>query len=143
MKRMRSTDDQLRISRSGFDVDAAGPDGFLLHEDFLWSQPFFFKYIPCPFAGFTGAESRVEAVTEPIPDSGSVPIVTLYAVKDGAIAYPILRSMAFGNLQNGWPGLEQWHISYAASPTSLTIEFVKQVGTRTSPDGCYVICFRR
>src|SRR5690606_41013186 len=75
----------FRISRLGVDVNSAGPTDFLVHESYLIGQPFFFKFVPCPFAGYTGNVAQsADVVVNDIPAGvTSNPFVVVYPVHEG------------------------------------------------------------
>lgn len=145
MKRSRITSDQFRVSKPGFDVDTANPQDMLLHESFFYSQPFLWRYIPCPFSGYTGTEGRDETVA-PISFSnpGTLPpSVIVYGVADdGQIRFPGRNSAAVGSAQTGW-NTRSFVITANATASNVTVRFIKFANSNLSPSGCYIILFRR
>ncbi|TKT79961.1 hypothetical protein [Aquamicrobium sp. LC103] len=133
----------FRISKPGVDVDSAGENDFLLHEDHLYSQPFWWQFIACPFSGYEGVEVRDQTVNRTIPNTGSVPMSIIYPVgSNGTIIFPFPKSEAAGSSANGFPGLERWYIWHSVTRTQLSVRFLKNDNSRRSPQGCYVMLMR-
>lgn len=134
----------FRISEPGYDVDTAPIDKFLLHEQFLYSQPFHWTYVQCPFAGYTGSAAQDSAVDINYPNVGNVPIVWVYPIgHDAVVSFPGPAGAAVGNNADGFPGLPQWDIYHTIiSLNTLRVRFIKPPGSVTSPNGCYVVLLR-
>lgn len=135
---------RFRISKPGFDVDTAAAQDMLLHESFFFSQPFLWRYVPCPFAGYFGTDVREEsapAIT--FASTGLVPTVLTFGVaEDGIITYPGRNSAAAGSAQTGY-ALRSWIIYHSVTTTSVTITFRKNPNNNYSPQGAYVVLFRK
>lgn len=135
----------FRISAPGFDVDTAPINGFLLHEQHLYSQPFFWQFVSCPFAGFTGAGARDESVIVNYPNVGNTPNAILYPVASGGlVSFPRPRSGGNGSNQTTWAGMEYWAVQFEiTSNTQVRVRFTKANSSPLSPQGAYLVLFRR
>lgn len=135
---------KIRISKPGTDVDVADDTGFLLHENHLYAQPYFFQFVACPFAGNTSYVAKNQSVDVTIPDIDGSPIVLLWPVDSaGNITSPIPRSTGPGSSQFGF-AVENWNIYWKIiSSTSMTIKFTKTIDSLRSPNGCYVVLIRK
>lgn len=135
----------MRISAPGFDVDTAPTNGFLLHEQHLYSQPFFWQFVPCPFAGFTGSGNRDESVIVTYPSVGNTPNVILYPVASTwSVSFPRPRSLGVGSNESTWTGLENWQVQFEIlSGTQIQIRFTKTNSSPNSPRGAHLILLRR
>lgn len=141
---IQGTSPIFRISKPGYDVDTAPREGFLLHEEDLYSQPFHWAFVPCPFAGYNGAAAQDSVVTITHPNPGNTARILMYPVaSDGQIVFPGPKGRQFGNASNGFPGLENWTIYYQQpNNAQIAIRFRKNPSSRTSPLGAYVVLFR-
>lgn len=135
----------FRISAPGFDVDTAPPNGFLLHEDHLYSQPFFWQYVECPFAGYEGAGFQDATVQVIYPSVGNLPNVILYPVASTyAVSFPRPRSLGVGSNESTWTGLENWGVQFdIITNTRIDIRFTKTTSSPRSPRGAHLILLRR
>lgn len=135
---------KFRISRPGKDVSSTNPSDFMMHENFLFSQPYFFRFVACPFAGDTSQSSRNEIVDVAVPDVTDDPVVIMYTVTaSGSIVWPSPRSFGVGNPQSGYPTDRAAALFKFYPPTTLRIRFVKGDLDRTSPQGAYIVLLRR
>lgn len=142
---LTGTNPIFRISAPGYDVDTAPEGQFLLHEDHLYSQPFFWRKVDCPFTGFTGAGVQDATVPVTYPSVGTEPIVILYPIAStGSVSFPRPRSLGVGSNESTWSGLENWQVQFnITSLTNINIRFTKTNSSPTSPQGCYLLLFRR
>lgn len=131
---------KIRISKPGVDIDSAADIDFLLHESHLYSQPYYFDFVACPFAGDTSSNAFNQTVSVAIPDVTADPIVIAYvADSESSIHYPAPRSTGPGSSASGF-AYEAWGIRVKAeSSTSLMVRFIKNAGVRRSPTGAYII----
>lgn len=135
----------FRISAPGHDVDTAPANGFLLHEDHLYSQPFFWQYVSNPFAGYTGAGVQDATVPVTYPSVGVIPTCILYPVAStGSVSFPRPRSLGVGSNESTWVGLENWQVQFnITSLTNVNVRFTKTNSSPRSPQGAYLVLFRR
>ncbi|TGT64102.1 MULTISPECIES: hypothetical protein [unclassified Mesorhizobium] len=135
---------KLRISKPGIDVDTAGPTDFLLHEDFLYTQPYFAQFVACPFAGRTTTGYVEAAVPVAIPNVTSDPLINVWIVQsDGPISYPCQRGQGSGNSGSGF-NIDAYYVRYKVdSGTQVTVWFMKPDTSKKSPQGAYLMCFRK
>lgn len=132
----------FRVSVPGVDVDAAAPHQFVAHEDFLFSQPYAFGFVPCPFAGYTGNGTRDQSVTVTVPNVGVQPIIHLFLVDHtDAISYPAHYAEGGGSSESGYD-VTNFFITGDYSNGKLTIRFLKSSSGRRSPNGCYYMLSR-
>lgn len=132
----------FRVSVPGVDVETAAMHQLVAHEDFLFSQPFAFGFVQCPFKGYTGTGDRDQSVTVPVPNLGIQPIIHLFAVDhNDVISYPSHYSEAGGNSQAGYDVLNHYVTGIYANG-NLTIRFLKFGNGRRSPGGCYYMLSR-
>lgn len=134
---------KFRISRKGVDVDLAGPTDFLLHEDYLTAQPYYAKFVPCPFAGNTSASGLDQTVpVTGIPNVTSDPIVVSYVqASDGSNTFPIRRSN--GGPVGGRTDAYYFVFVTVVSATQLNVRFQKAASSNSSPNGVYIVLYRR
>lgn len=135
---IRLGDGIFRVSRPGVDVDTAGPLDFLLHEDDLYSQPYFFQFVACPFAGNTSATSRSETVQVTIPGVSDDPIVILYNKHHDGLNYFPWNSLSATGGNHPDMGA-RWTV---VSSTRIDVFFFK-TAIPFSPAGAYLILLRR
>lgn len=135
---------RFRVSRPGVDVNSAEFHEFMFHEQFLFTQPYFFKYVPCPFAGYVGTGVQESLVEVPIPDVTPDPIVIIRVVdRTDKIVFPLPRSYGTGSDTSGY-AMDGWSARFKVeSSTLLTIRFNKPDTRRYSPNGAYVVLMRR
>lgn len=132
----------FRVSKPGVDVDTAAPNEFVAHEDFLFSQPYAFGYVQCPFIGFSGEAYRDESVTVPVPNPGVTPVIHLFPVDhNNQISFPTHFSEGGGNDQSGY-AVTTYVVDGTSSGGSLTIRFRKSFNGLRSPNGCYYMLSR-
>lgn len=145
MKRGSIGVDRTRIAPPGRDVDSAAPHQLLLHEDFFYSQPFLWRWVPCPFAGYTGPVAQ-DAMVGPIAfdSNGTVPgIITYIVFDDGQTTYPARNAIA--SLAVGVEGslLRDARVQHSLTESAVTLRFTKRQNSNLSPSGCYLVLFRR
>lgn len=132
---------KFRISRRGVDVDLAGPADFLIHESYLIAQPFHTVFVTCPFAGNTGNTLIDQTINVTIPNVTPNPVVISYVRAAGGYnCFPTRRSEG--------PALNRTDNLYAVyvtvnSATSVSVRFVKQPSSLTSPAGTTLVCYRQ
>lgn len=134
----------FRISVPGINVNTARDDQFLLHEDHLFTQPYFSGWVPCPFAGDTSNSSLSQTVQVAIPNVTATPIVLLYPrSSDDRNAYPALRATGTSAGFQEW-NIDGWRVYYeVVSATRIDVTFVKPSYSRLSPKGAYLVAQRR
>lgn len=135
---------RFRISRPGFDVDTADPQDLLLHESFFYSQPFFFRYVACPYSGLSGSarDQTVGPISFTNPGTTEPSVLIFPVAGDGVATYPARNSQSTGSAQAGWVNLESWRVTYSITNSQITLRFYTQFNTRP-PQGVRVILFRR
>lgn len=135
---------KIRISAPGYDVDTAAPENMIFHEDFLFSQPYYFGFVACPFAGYTGKDTKIQFVNVAVPDITDNPLVLLYAVSPTPeVIFPAARSKGAGNDQDGY-NVMMWGISYTiVNSTTISVRFEKSGSVRLSPDGAHMVLMKR
>lgn len=136
-------DPKIRISKPGVDVDEAGELDFLLHEQHLYSQPYHFSFVACPFAGNTSYTVQDSTVSVTIPDVTSEPVVLVYPVaSDDSVVFPFPKSTGTGASTVGFL-VESWFIYHeVVSSTRIDVRFYKPQTTLKSPEGAYIILMR-
>lgn len=133
---------RARISRPGFDVDVAGINDMLLHEDLLFSQPFFFRYVANPFGGYTGNDFRDESVTVNFTNPGGRIGMVVFPVSNTNVTnYPMFYSQGSGNDQLGY-NVERVTIRHSLATNSFTLRFIKAQNSRLSAAGANVMLTR-
>lgn len=134
---------KIRISKPGIDVDGAGELDFLLHEQHLYSQPYHFSFVECPFAGSTSSEVQDATVSVAIPNVTSDPNVLVYPVdSEGSIVFPYVKSTGPGTSSTGF-AVEDWFIyHHVVSSTQINLRFYKVFRALKSPQGAYIILMR-
>ncbi len=128
---------KIRFSPPGVDVDTAQPHELLMHEQFLFTQPYFFRFVACPFAGNTSTSLLDQTVSVTIPNVTPSPIVLLWPVdSDESIAWPRPRDET-----GGWA--TNWTVYHEVmSSTRLDVRFIKGLDSQRSPNGAYVVLMR-
>lgn len=128
---------KIRFSPPDVDVDTAQPHELLMHEQFLFTQPYFFGFVACPFAGSTSSDILDQTVSVTIPDVTADPIVLLWTVDaDDSIAWPRPRDVT-----GGWA--TNWTVYHrVANSTQLEVRFLKGLDSQRSPNGAYVVLMR-
>lgn len=132
---------KFRISRRGVDVDAAGPADFLIHENYLVAQPFHTTFVDCPFAGNTGNALLDQTVSVTIPNVTANPVVLSYIRAAGGYnSFPTRRGdgQVFGRTDNAYAVYVTIN-----SATSISVRFLRQAVSLTSPDGVTLVCYRQ
>jgi hypothetical protein len=133
----------FRVSKPGVDVDAAGPEDLLIHEDAVFLQPYYFGFAACPFAGFTGSGVKDQSVTVTVPNIGQVPDIFLWAVEQtNIISYPMLLSEGSGDSQTYYNVTQNYIEARFVAPASVQFRFVKVFDSRYSLKGCYFMLSR-
>jgi hypothetical protein len=132
----------FRVSKPGYDVDTAALENLLFHESFLFTQPYFFQFVPCPFAGDTSSSNITQTVSVTVPNVTSDPIVLLFmASNDSTNVFPDKRSYGEGNDFQGY-NVELWTVDYlVVSSTRIDLTFVKSA--KRSPQGAYMMLMRK
>lgn len=117
-------DDLFRISMPGVDVDEAGDADFLLHEDHLYSQPYYFGWVANPWAPNTnGTVTLSETVQVTVPDVTANPIILLYKqYSNGDNCFPDFR---FLSSQNDAFSMSLIAYAVAISSTRVDVTFGK------------------
>ena len=136
--------DIFRVSKPGIDVDSAGEKDFLFHEDYLFTQPYSFQWVACPFAGNTSNNDLSATVAVTLPDVTDDPLVLLFPVRsDNVNVFPYPKSRGTGSSGSGFT-TENWDVYLRnLTGTSLDLFFVKSSTTRRSPLGCWVVAMRK
>lgn len=132
---------KFRISRRGVDVDTAGPADFLIHEEYLIAQPFHTVFVACPFAGNTSNTLQDATVNITIPNITPTPVVLSYIRAAGGYnSFPTRRGdgQVFGRGDNAY----NVYIN-VNSATSVSVRFLKQPPSLTSPDGTTLVFYRQ
>lgn len=134
---------QFRVSTPGVDVSSANPYDFMLHENFLSAQPYFFTKVNCPFAGYIGGDLKKQSVNVTVPDVDPTPEIIFFPISSGSLnTYPVARDEGSGNDQTGY-NIDYWDIyAKAISSTQISVTFEKYGGGRKSPQGCYMALVR-
>lgn len=136
--------DKFRISAPGVDVDTAQPYELLMHEQFLFTQPYFFKYVPCPFAGNTSYGIQQSDVDVTVPDVTDDPLVLIWPESsENVVCWPKARSIGTGSSGSGY-ATENWTIQFEViSATVIRVRFIKALDSLRSPNGAYLVLMRR
>lgn len=144
IKRCVVSPDQFRVSNPGVDVSSTNPFDFMLHESFLSAQPYFFTFVACPFASYTGTSEKNASVDVTVPDVDANPTIILFPVTNASLnTWPFPRDSGTGTDQTSY-NIEHWDIyAKATSSTQISIAFHKDVDGRKSPAGCYLVLVRR
>lgn len=134
----------IRITRPGVDIADAGPLDFLLHEDHLYTQPYFFGFVACPFAGNTSNSGLSSSVDVTVPGFDANPIVLMYPLTSTSVTcFPAPRAKGHGSNQHGFP-LDLYEITWQVlSSTIVRVNFSKPSTSTRSPAGCYLVLMRR
>lgn len=138
---------KFRITPPGSSNDAkyASVDQCIFHEQMLFTQPYWFGFVPCPFAGSTSKDALDQTATVSIPNVGVTdPEYVLFPRNvAGQNCFPRPASVSTGNSQDGYPS-EAWQIRMVSiTSTSLTLRFTKPALSIRSPQGCYVALMKR
>lgn len=132
---------KIRISKPGYDVDTAALENLLFHESFLFTQPYYFGFVACPFSGGTSPLLE-QAVSVTVPNVTSDPIVLLYA-SGGINVFPAIRSIGTGSDASGY-NVARWNIGYnVVSSTRIDVNFQKPFRSLSAPSGAYMILMRK
>lgn len=138
---------KFRITPPGSGADAryASVDQCIFHEAMLFTQPYWFGYVPCPFAGSTSKDFLDQTATVTIPDAGDLDpeYVMVPRNVNGQNCFPRPASVGNGDSQNGYAS-EAWQIrKVSITATTLTLRFTKPALSIRSPLGCYVALMKR
>lgn len=132
----------FRVSKPGVDVDLAASNEFVAHESFIFSQPFAFGYVGCPYAGFVGPGIRDQTASVAVPNIGVTPTIHVFADShESKISFPYQLSEGSGNTANGYNTIQNT-ITATYSPGLLSVRFVKNSSSRFSLNGCYYMLTR-
>lgn len=143
MKRCKIDLPTIRISKPGYDVDTAAMENMLFHESFLFTQPYFFTFVPCPFgSGASGVLDQTVSVT--VPNVTSDPIVLLFASGGSTVnVFPSIRSIGAGSDASGY-NISAWIIGHnVVSSTRVDVNFIKPFRSLSAPTGAYMILMRK
>jgi len=138
-----SKDGKFRVSNPGTSVDSINSYDFMLHEDVLSAQPYFFSKVDCPFASYTGSNAKAENVDVTVPDVDPNPTIILFPISNASLnTFPYPRDDVNGSDQTGYD-VEGWDIyAQVLSSTQVRIRFQKDSDGRKSPKGCYMVLVR-
>lgn len=134
---------KIRISKPGNDVDTAAMENLLFHESFLFTQPYFFTFVPCPFgSGVSDVLDQTVPVT--VPNVTSDPIVLLYASGGSTVnVFPAIRSIGAGSDATGY-NVSMWIVGHnVVSSTRIDVQFIKPFRSLSAPTGAYMILMRK
>lgn len=136
--------EKVRISKPGVDVDTAGTLDFLLHENALYSQPYFSAFVTCPFAGNTSTGVQDQTVDVTVPNVTTTPVVMFWVVdSDSLISFPAQKGFGTGNSASGF-SVNSFVVSYQIiSSTVIRVRFFKSSNSLRSPQGAYLILSRK
>lgn len=136
--------EKIRISIPGVDVDSANISQCLLHEQALYSQPYFTTFVACPFAGNTSTGLLSQTVDVAVPDVTSTPVVIILPVdSDSTISFPAQKAYGTGSDAAGYNVNNFALYSQVVSSTLVQVGFVKPATSRRSPSGAYLILMRK
>jgi hypothetical protein len=132
---------KFRISKPGYDVDTASMENLIFHESMLFTQPYFFQFVACPFSG---AGNLTGTVSVTVPDVTSDPIVLLFLSGGSTVnVYPGIRSEGPGNNEDGYD-VTAWSVRYnVVSSTRIDVTFSTSLNGKTSPAGAHMILMRK
>jgi hypothetical protein len=132
---------KFRISRQGYDVETAAMENLLFHESMLFTQPYYFGFVACPFSG---AGNLTGTVSVTVPDVTADPIVLLFLSGGSTVnVYPGIRSEGPGNNQDGYD-VTAWSVRYnVVSSTRIDVTFSTSLNGKTSPAGAHMILMRK
>lgn len=137
---------KFRISRPGVDVDSAAATDFLLHEQFLYAQPYFFGQVPCPFADYSGTAAQSATVVVDVPPVTGDPLIFFWVSGQsdtGENQFPTFASWHLSTINSSPENATYWLISIREVTTSsVSVFFYKPYGRR-SPQGIYLMLSRR
>lgn len=133
----------FRISKPGKDATSTDQRDFLLHESHLYTQPYFFGFVACPFAGTTGPAATA-TVQVTVPGYDPDPMAVIYPVtSDSRTCFPAQRAAGSGSNEDGW-AMDWWLIYHrVVSSTRIDISFEKPNLSLRSPLGCYLMLTRK
>lgn len=134
----------IRVSVPGVDVDAAQTHQFMLHEDFLYTQPYHIVWVPCPFAGNNDNQEMQATEWIGVPAVTADPIILTYMFTNtGAAMYPMAPSSSpRNNSSDLFPQLQRFGVgAQIADPWSASVHFWKT--GRLSPVGATLVFMRR
>lgn len=138
-KRAIITKDKFRISGEGVDVDSANEHQFVLHESHLAAQPYWTRWVPCPFAD--AGSGFFEATVAVPPPPVVLPNTTVIFYTQGSSYnnyYPANIVPSLGGPVDAWFTRLVGDLN---TKTSLSIYFTKS-GSSQAPRGAWVIYLR-
>lgn len=138
---------KFRILKPGSAADAryASVDQCVFHEEMLFTQPYWFGFVACPFAGSVSKELLDQTTTVSIPNAGVTdPEYVMFPRNvNGQNCFPRPVSTGVGNSQDGYAS-EAWAIRMVSiTATTMTLRFTKPALSIRSPLGCYVALMKR
>lgn len=141
---LSATYPKFRVSKPDIDVDTAAIDDLLIHEDAIFSQPYYFGFAACPFASFSGNGSRTGSTTKVVPNIGQTPTIMLFPVSNASvITYPAILSEGSGDSQTYYNIIKSWvNAEYLPATSSIRFNFDKATDSQYSPKGCYFMLSR-
>lgn len=133
---------KIRITPPGYDVDTAALENFIFHESFLFTQPYYFNFVACPFGADTTTSTMNQTVSVTVPGITSDPIVLLFMVSNESMnVFPDKRSFGTGTDAFGY-NVELWTVGHnVVSSTRIDLNFIKSA--KRSPLGAYMILMRK
>ncbi len=132
----------FRVSKPGADVDTAGPQDLLFHESFLFTQPYFFTFVACPFASNTKYEYKEATVNVTVPDVTDDPIVILYPVSSASsTVFPAFRDTGLGTDMSGYDVDATFFEYRVVSSTQVNVRF--ENWSKKAALGAYMVLMRR
>lgn len=141
---LNGADPKIRISQPGIDVEAAQPYELLLHEQHLYAQPYFFKFVACPFAGNTSTGVKDQTVNVTVPNINADPIILVWPVDmDDAVSYPLQRSTGTGSSASGFAVDSSDVRVQMVNSTTLAVEFIEGSNSKRPLNGAYIILLRK
>lgn len=134
---------RFRISKPGFDVDTASLENMLLHESFFYSQPFLFRFVPCPYSGTSSSNRDQNAPTITFSNPGTLlPSVLLFSVGSGnVVTFPMQNAISTPQT-GGVVAVPGWDVTHSVTSSSVTVRFYTFADT-PAPSGAYLVLFRR
>lgn len=134
---------RFRISRPGFDVDTAAPQNMLLHESFLYSQPFLFRFVACPYGGTVSGNRDQPSSPISFSNPGTqLPSVAIFIVSsDSLVDFPARNALSTPQT-GGVVSVPTWYTTYSLTNSSITLRFFTSTNT-PAPLGAYIILFKR
>lgn len=133
----------FRISKPGKDATSTDQRDFLLHETHLYTQPYFFGFVACPFAGSTSSSAQVATVQVTVPGYDANPLAVVYPLTSGSTTcFPSQKAVGPGSNEHGWE-VDIWSVYHRViSSTRIDITFDKPNNSKRAPQGCYLMLMR-